>query len=134
MIVCAGTVADADGNVYQTVRIGNQKFVAQVWTVENLRTTKYNDGTPIPHLTDSVAWINDTLGAYCYYLDTTSGNIIKKYGALYNWYAVDTKKLAPKGWHVPSDEEWNTLQDYLIANGYNFDGTTTGNKIAKSNL
>ena len=64
--------------------------------------------------------------------NTTHADSIKKFGALYNWYAVDTKKLAPKGWHVPTDAEWTILQNYLIANGYNWDGTTTGNKIAKS--
>jgi len=122
-----GTVTDIDGNVYQTVKIGNQ-----VWTVENLRTTKYNDGTPIPLVTDSVAWKALNTSGYCYYNNTTNADNIKKYGALYNWYVVNTKKLAPKGWHVPTDAEWTTLENYLIANGYNWDGTTTGNKIAKS--
>jgi uncharacterized protein (TIGR02145 family) len=124
------TVTDADGNVYQTVKIGNQE-----WTTENLRTTKYNDGSPIPNITSKVAWDSCfyTLGdAYCTYNNTTNSGSIKKYGVLYNWYAVNTGKLAPAGWHVPTDEEWDTLQDYLIANGYNWDGTTTDNKIAKS--
>ena len=122
-----GTVTDIDGNVYKTVKIGNQ-----VWTVENLRTTKYNDGTPIPLVTDGAAWAALTTPGYCYYNNTTNADSIKKYGALYNWYVVNTKKLAPKGWHVPTVAEWDTLQNYLIANGYNWDGTTTGNKIAKS--
>jgi uncharacterized protein (TIGR02145 family) len=127
MMVCAGTVTDADGNVYQTVRIGNQ-----VWTVENLRTTKYNDGSAISNKVTDSSWNGDFAGAYCYYNNTTNADSIKKYGALYNFFAVDTKKLAPSGWHVPTDEEWDTLQNYLIANGYNWDGTTTSNKIAKS--
>ena len=122
-----GTVTDIDGNVYQTVKIGNQ-----VWTVENLRTTKYNDGTPIPLVTDSAAWKALNNPGYCYYNNTTDANFIKKFGALYNWYAVNTKKLAPKGWHIPLDAEWTILQNYLIANGYNWDGTKTENKIAKS--
>jgi uncharacterized protein (TIGR02145 family) len=133
-----GTVTDIDGNVYQTVKIGNQ-----VWTVENLRTTRYNDGISINLITDSAAWSKSLIrygaawskaskGAYCYYNNMTDADSIKKYGALYNWYAIDTKKLAPKGWHVPTNAEWDTLQNYLIANGYNWDGTTTGNKIAKS--
>jgi uncharacterized protein (TIGR02145 family) len=122
-----GSVTDIDGNVYTTVKIGNQ-----VWTVENLRTTKYNDGTPIPLVTDSAAWKALTTPGYCYYDNTTHADSIKKYGALYNWYAVDTKKLAPKGWHVPTDAEWTILQNYLIANGYNWDGTKTENKTAKS--
>ena len=120
-----GTVTDIDGNVYQTVKIGNQ-----VWTVENLRTTKYNDGSAIPLVTDNTAWEKLTTPGYCLY-----DNDIKhksKYGALYNWFAIDTKKLAPAGWHVPTDTEWTTLQNYLIANGYNWDGTKEGNKIAKS--
>jgi len=121
------SVIDIDGNVYTTVKIGNQ-----VWTVENLRTTKYNDGTPIPLVTDNTAWGKLTTPGYCYYDNTTHADSIKKYGALYNWYAVDTKKLAPKGWHVPTDAEWTILENYLIANGYNWDGTKTENKIAKS--
>jgi uncharacterized protein (TIGR02145 family) len=122
-----GTVTDIDGNVYHTVKIGNQ-----VWTVVNLRTTKYNDGSPIPLVTEKDAWIALSTPGYCYYNNTTDADRIKKNGALYNWYAVDTKKLAPVGWHVPTDAEWNTLQNYLIINGYNWDGTTTDNKIAKS--
>jgi uncharacterized protein (TIGR02145 family) len=120
-----GTVTDIDGNVYQTVKIGNQ-----VWTVENLRTTKYNDGSLIPLVTDGAAWAALKTPGYCWYDNDIKNK--SKYGALYNWYAVDTKKLAPKGWHVPTVAEWDTLQNYLIANGYNWDGTTTGNKIAKS--
>jgi uncharacterized protein (TIGR02145 family) len=118
-------VKDADGNVYTTVKIGKQ-----VWTVENLRTTKYNDGSAIPLVTDYIAWENLTTPGYCWYDNDIKNK--SKYGALYNWFAVDTKKLAPKGWHVPTDAEWDTLQNYLIANGYNWDGTKTDNKIAKS--
>lgn len=124
------TVTDIDGNVYTTVKIGNQW-----WTVENLRTTKYNDGSTIPNLTDNTAWANNASGAYCYYNNTTNADTIKKWGALYNWYVVNpanSKKIAPAGWHVSDTTDWNTLQGYLMANGYNWDGTTTGNKIAKS--
>lgn len=127
LIVCEEIVSDIDGNTYQTVRIGNQ-----IWTVDNLRTTKYNDGTAIPQITDSAAWVNDTSAKYCYYNNATDDYTVKIYGALYNWYAIDTKKLAPVGWHIPSIVEWDTLNNYLINNGYNWDGTTTGNKIAKS--
>jgi len=126
MLPSAGTVTDIDGNVYQTVKIGNQ-----VWTVENLRTTRFNDGAAIPEVTDNSAWSNLTTPGYCYYSNDSAANAVK-YGALYNWYTVNTGKLAPAGWHVPTDAEWDTLQNYLIANGYNWDGTTTGNKIAKS--
>lgn len=127
MLANAGDVTDADGNVYQSVRIGNQ-----VWTVENLRTTKYNDGTDIAHVTNSATWNSLSTPGYCFYNNSTDAAEQEKWGALYNWYAVSTGKLAPAGWHVPTDAEWGTLQNYLIANGYNWDGTTTGNKIAKS--
>jgi uncharacterized protein (TIGR02145 family) len=130
MIVTTDTVKDADGNTYHALRIGNQ-----VWTVENLRVTKYNDGAAIPNITKNATWdscLYTKVDAYCYYNNTTNGDSIEKYGALYNWHAVATNKLAPMGWHVPSDAEWNTLQTYLITNGANWDGTTTGNKIAKS--
>ena len=121
----AGTVKDADGNKYNTVKIGNQ-----VWMVENLKTTKYNDGTPIPNVTDNSEWANLTTGAYCNY-DNLESNAAT-YGRLYNWYAVNTGKLAPKGWHVPTDDDWTILENYLIANGYNYDGTLDEDKIAKS--
>ncbi|NLU37745.1 MAG: hypothetical protein GXX78_02525 [Bacteroidales bacterium] len=120
----AGTVKDADGNKYNTVKIGTQ-----VWTVENLKTTKYNDGTPIPNVPDD-EWSNLTTGAYCNYDNLESNAEI--YGRLYNWYAVNTGKLAPAGWHVPTDDDWAILENCLIAIGYNYDGTLEGNKIAKS--
>jgi len=100
------TVTDADGNVYHTVKIGTQ-----TWTVENLKTTHYNDGTAIPLVTDSVAWKNLTTGAYCWY--NNSSKYKNTYGALYNWYAVNTGKLAPAGWHVPTDAEWDTIEALL---------------------
>jgi uncharacterized protein (TIGR02145 family) len=109
-----GTVTDAEGNVYQTVKIGNQE-----WTTENLRATKYNDNTGIG-------------SSYHFYNNVTDAAAKKKWGALYTWDAVKTGKLAPTGWHVATDAEWDTLQNYLIAHGYNYDGTLSGNKIAKS--
>jgi uncharacterized protein (TIGR02145 family) len=120
-------VTDADKNVYHTVKIGSQ-----TWTVENFRTTKYNDGTPIPLVTDSSLWTNLKTPGYCYYNNTTDADSINKFGALYNWYVIAKGKLAPAGWHIPSSAEWDTLQFYLIAHGYNYDGTTSGNNIAKS--
>ena len=116
---------DKDGNSYKTVTIGTQ-----TWFAENLKTTTYNDGTAIPNVTDATAWAALTTGAQCDYANTPANTTT--YGKLYNWYAVNTGKLCPTGWHVPSDAEWTTLQTYLIANGYNYDGTTTGNKIAKA--
>jgi uncharacterized protein (TIGR02145 family) len=130
MIANAGDVTDADGNVYQSVRIGNQ-----VWMTENLRVTKYNDGTAIPKDTSLATWNGATTPKYCFYNNTTNADSIKEYGALYNWYVVDPanpKKIAPAGWHVPADSEWTVMENYLIARGYNWDGTTTDNKIAKA--
>jgi uncharacterized protein (TIGR02145 family) len=121
------TATDIDGNTYKTVKIGTQ-----VWTTENLRTTRYNDGMPVPYVADGTIWLEKTSPAYCYYNNTTDPDSIIKFGALYNWYAVDTKKLAPAGWHVPTDAEWDILQNYLIAHGFNWDGTRDSNKIAKS--
>jgi uncharacterized protein (TIGR02145 family) len=118
-------VKDADGNKYNTVKIGTQ-----VWTVENLKTTKYNNGNPIPNVTDNDEWAGLTTGAYCNY-DNLESNVAT-YGRLYNWYAVNTGKLAPEGWHVPTDDDWIILEEYLIANGYNYDGTLEENKLAKS--
>ena len=100
-------VTDIDGNIYHTVVIGTQ-----VWMVENLKTTKYNDGTAIPLVTENSAWSNLTTPGYCWY-DNDEEMYKKSYGALYNWYTVNTGKLAPTGWHIPSDEEWTVLMNYL---------------------
>jgi len=121
----SGTVTDIEGNEYNYITIGTQ-----VWMVENLKTTKYNDGTFIPLVIDGTAWSNLSTPGYCFYNIDASNKTT--YGALYNWYTINTGKLAPNGWHVPTYVEWTTLQNYLIANGFNYDGTTTGNKIAKS--
>jgi uncharacterized protein (TIGR02145 family) len=116
---------DADNNYYGVVRIGDQ-----IWMLENLKTTKYNDGTAILNVSDSTTWANSVNGSYCWYnYDIKNKDV---YGALYNWQSVGTTKLAPTGWHVAYDEEWTEMENYLTANGYNFDGTTSGNKMAKS--
>ena len=96
------TVTDVDGNVYNVVRIGTQ-----LWTVENLRTTKYNDGTMITTGLSNSSWQAATSGAYAIFEDDNTNDAI--YGKLYNWYAVSTSKLAPKGWHIPSNAEWDVL-------------------------
>jgi len=100
------TVTDADGNVYQTVKIGTQ-----TWMAQNLRTTKLNDGTLIPNVTDNAAWGNTSTPAYCWY----NNDITSKtpYGAFYNWYTINSGKLAPTGWHIPTAAEWQTLSTYL---------------------
>jgi uncharacterized protein (TIGR02145 family)/uncharacterized repeat protein (TIGR02543 family) len=128
--LAVSTVSDASGNVYHQVKIGNQ-----VWTMENLMTTKYTDNTDIPKDTSAATWGTGTTGKFCYYGNTTNPDSIKKFGALYNWYTIsptNVKKIAPAGWHVPSDAEWDTLQNWLIANKYNWDEITSGNKIGKS--
>lgn len=98
------TVKDYEGNVYNTVKIGNQ-----CWLRENLKSTKLNDGTLIPNVTDYIAWTNITTFAYCWpNNDSTFGQ-----GGLYNWYTVETGKLCPLGWHVPSYSEDSLLIAYL---------------------
>jgi len=101
-----GKVKDIDGNVYKTIKIGEQ-----LWMAENLKVTHYRNGEKIPCLNDEDEWDNNN-GAYCYYDGDTTN--IEKYGMLYNWFALNDKRsVAPKGWHVPSDKEWQTLVDYL---------------------
>ncbi len=109
-----GTVTDVEGNVYRTVKIGNQ-----IWTAENLRTTKYNDGSSIG-------------SNFHFYNNTNDATAKKKWGALYNWTAASSNKLAPAGWRVPTKADWDTLENYLITHGYNYDGTTKENKIGKA--
>ncbi len=99
-------IKDIDGNVYDTVVIGTQ-----VWMVQNLKTTHYNDGSAIPTGLSDIDWSSTTDGAYAIYDNNAVNDTI--YGKLYNWYAVNTGKLAPAGWHVPSDSELITLTTYL---------------------
>jgi uncharacterized protein (TIGR02145 family) len=101
------TVTDIDGNVYHTVTIGTQ-----VWMVENLKTTRYNDGSSIPLVTENSAWLNLTTPGYCWY-NNDQATYKAVYGALYNGYAVNTEKLCPSGWHVPTYAEWTTLIEYV---------------------
>ena len=119
----SGTVTDVDGNVYHTVTIGTQ-----VWMVENLQTTRFNDGSAIPLITDSVAWINALTPGYCWYNNDPLA-VKNPYGALYNWFAVNTGKLCPPGWHVPTDADWeiliNTLGGDSIAGGKMKESGTT---------
>lgn len=133
----AATVTDIDGNVYNTVQIGTQ-----CWMKENLMVTHYPNGDPIPQVTDNSVWAaledNNTDDAFCYY----GNNINSEYGALYNFAAViadnwerdnvDGQGICPDGWHAPSHDEWFGLEEYMIANGFNWDGTLTEDKIAKS--
>jgi len=117
-------IKDADGNVYAIVNIGSQ-----TWMAENLKTSRYHDGTPIPLVTSNTDWSNLESPGYCWY-NNDEANYKNTRGALYNWYTVAIGKLCPAAWHVPSDAEWTTLTDYLINNGYGYEGS--GNDIAKS--
>ncbi|MEW5925574.1 MAG: FISUMP domain-containing protein, partial [Candidatus Zixiibacteriota bacterium] len=102
-----GTATDIDGNVYHTIKIGSQW-----WMVENLRVTHYKNGDPIPNVTDNAEWGGLTTGAYCDY--SNNACYADAFGRLYNWHAVsDERDIAPDGWHVPSDAEWQILIDYL---------------------
>jgi len=98
---------DKDGNVYNTIKIDTQ-----IWMTENLKTSKLNDGTPIPLVTDSTKWSNLITPGYCWYNNDTVTNK-NLYGPLYNWYTVSTGKLCPIGWHVPTDADWTALTTYL---------------------
>jgi uncharacterized protein (TIGR02145 family) len=102
-----GTVTDIDGNVYKTITIGTQ-----TWMAENLKVTRYRNGDTISKITDATPWSNLIAGAYCIYNNNTDKGTT--YGKLYNWYALlDTRNICPTGWHVPIDTEWETLYTYL---------------------
>ncbi len=125
-----GTVTDIDGNIYQTIKIGNQW-----WMAENLRVTRYNDSSLITQLTilsnPDTIWANRTTEAYCNF----DNNYNPVYGLLYNWYAVsESRKLAPAGWHIPADDEWKELELYLGMSQENTDklnwrGNNEGDKL-----
>lgn len=120
-----GFLLDIDGNSYPIKTYGEQ-----TWMLTNLITSKYNDGTIIPEETKAKKWTKLSTGARCFpdfyieFVDCSS--------CLYNWFAVESGMLCPKGWRVPSDEDWTVFENYLIAQGYNYDGSTSGNKLAKS--
>jgi len=100
-------VTDIDGNTYDIIHIGEQ-----VWMAENLKVTRYRNGNLIPYVTTNVVWESLSTGGYCYYSNIETNRTI--YGNLYNWAAVtDSRNLAPTGWHVPTDAEFQTLIDYL---------------------
>ncbi len=103
----AQTIMDAEGNNYKTVKIGEE-----VWMAENLKSTNYNDGTPIPLVADETAWRDLTTPGYCWYKNNQE-SYGGTYGVLYNWFTVSTGILCPKGWHVPGNSEWIVLTKYL---------------------
>ena len=107
----SGQLTDVDGNTYNVVTIGDQ-----VWMKENLKVTKYKDATDIPLVTDGDTWFQTDDPGYSWY-ENDEATYAETYGAMYNWYTVSTGKLCPEGWHVPTDEEWTTLTDYLGGEG-----------------
>ena len=124
------TITDIDGNVYNIVTIGSQK-----WMKENLKTTKFNDGSNIPLENDGIEWINLRTPGMCWYDNNIDNKTL--YGGLYNWYAVSTDKLCPTGWHVPSDSEWKQLEKFLgmtqaEADDIEFRGTDEGGKLKET--
>lgn len=105
------SLTDIDGNVYKTAFIGTQ-----LWMADNLKVSKYNDGTAIPNVSDVTQWNKLTTGAWVYYNNDIGNNI--KYGKLYNWFVTNStangnKNVCPTGWHVPTDAEWSILTDFL---------------------
>jgi len=102
-----GTMTDQQGNVYKTIVIGTQE-----WMAENLKTTIYRNGNAIANVTGNNQWADLTTGAWCYYNNNSQYDC--PYGKLYNWYAVaDSRNVCPTGWHVPTDAEWTTLTSFL---------------------
>ena len=107
LISSCGKVQDVDNNEYRTIKIGTQ-----TWMAENLRVTHYRDGSLISNLIDKTEWANSVLGAYSDFNNNTDNGMT--YGHLYNWYAVnDSRNIAPKGWHVATQVDWNILINYL---------------------
>jgi uncharacterized protein (TIGR02145 family) len=111
------SIRDIEDNTYKIVTIGTQ-----VWMAENLKTTKYNDGTEIPMVVDNDEWAKLITPAFSWYNSDQTDNK-KTYGALYNWFAVNTNKLCPAGWHVSTDGDWVTLVTFLLG------GTDVGGKL-----
>ena len=123
-----GTVSDIDGNLYHYITIGSQ-----AWMVENLKTTKYSNGDLIGTTSSLYTDLSYAVNPKYQWSYNGDESNVATYGRLYTWYTVtDSRGIAPNGWHVASDAEWASLQNYLIANGYNYDKTTSENKIAKS--
>jgi uncharacterized protein (TIGR02145 family) len=113
----AQQVKDIENNTYDTIRIGNQ-----IWMKQNLKVTKYNDGTPIPQVKEAGDWAMLATPAYCYYNNDES-NYKNIYGILYNGWVVDVKinggkNICPAGWHVPTNDEWTNLINYLGGEAY----------------
>jgi uncharacterized protein (TIGR02145 family) len=124
----ADQIMDVDGNVYNTIQIGNQ-----IWMVENLKTTRYRNGVLIGTTNPSNKDISSENNPKYQWAYGGNENYVDTYGRLYTWHTItDSRNVAPLGWRIPTDADWTILENYLIANGYNYDGSLNGNKIAKS--
>lgn len=116
-----GTLTDQDGNVYKTIKIGTQ-----TWMAENLRAVHYRNGDPIPNVKGDAEWLKLTTGAYCTYKNSNDKDSIATFGRFYNWYVVgDSRKICPLGWHVPTQTEAQTLMTFL-------GGSEAGKKLKES--
>jgi len=133
MVTWGESCRDIDGNVYKTIKIGNQ-----IWMAENLKVTHFRNGDAISNITNNSEWSGLTTGAYCKYI--SEDNITETFGLIYNWYAVDdSRNISPIGWHIPTDEEWKELEMYLgmsytEANSYGYRGTDEGGKIKTTGM
>ena len=122
------SIIDIEGNTYRTIALG-----AQTWMVDNLKSSTYNDGTPIILAENATNWLQDTIGVYCQHNEAYLTEI---YGNFYNWYAVKTNKLCPDGWHIPTNDEWDILERYLGTGQLEpdltmpFEATNEGSKLA----
>lgn len=101
------SLTDIDGNIYTSVTIGTQE-----WMVENLKVTHFRNGDPISNITDNAEWSNLATPGYCWY-NNDQAAYKNPYGALYNWYAINSGDLCPSGWHLPTEAELTILNDYL---------------------
>ncbi len=131
--ITTGTVTDIDGNVYKTVKIGDQW-----WMAENLKVTHYRNGNVIAYIADSTQWLDVLVGAYCSY--GNDENNVATYGYLYNWFAVkDDRNIAPVGWHLPTDGEWKELEIFLgisqsQVDSTGFRGINEGGKLKEASI
>jgi uncharacterized protein (TIGR02145 family) len=129
-LITNGTVIDIEGNEYPTVIINGQE-----WMAENLRTATYNNGDPIPNITDFNQWSELATGAWVYY---NNDSIYETpHGKLYNWYAAtDSRNSCPTGWHIPSTAEWRNLIEFLGSDGSPnwFSNNVAGGKMKSTGL
>jgi len=116
---------DADGNSYKTVVIGNQ-----VWMAENLKATHYQSGAEAYLASGSTIWTDQPVGMR--YYTHNNLNYFNTYGYLYNWYVIQNDNIAPEGWRIPTEEDWQVLENYLRANGFSYDQSDSSDMIAKA--